>query len=139
MIGVRNIGIFAVSLNACVLVNFSCRAAETATVEIKPAGEQCVLIWTGHDRQQEIAAGISGPCALHKTLKGEIRYYKDAGRNIVLIESSQPDPSRGIKSCITNIRAFAYDEQSFVLSAHTSRVASCPPFQWDQKMFTALF
>lgn len=124
---------------AALAVAMSVSAAKAETVEVRSGVNECIVVWTGASGRQEINTGIPAPCAIHKTLKGELRVYRDGNRSVVLIETSVPDPSRGEKSCITQIRGLAYDAQSATLSKHISRVASCPPFQWDQKMFTALF
>jgi len=124
---------------AAIAVSLSTSAANAETIEVKAGNSECIVLWTGEASSQEINVGLPAPCALHKTLAGDVRVYKEKTRSIILIETSVPDPSRGEKSCITQIRALAYSAKTATLSKNISRVASCPPFQWDQKMFTALF
>ncbi len=99
----------------------------------------CVVVWSGGGAVQSLNVGIPGPCDLHRNLSGEVRIHKEENRSIVLIEHSVQDPTRGGKTCITEIRALAFDAAQVTLSRSTSRVANCPPFQWDQMVFTALF
>lgn len=132
-------------VHALLAASFPLTAAQGAsaeaghpTIEVVAASDRCTIIWTGSSSSRELAVGIPAPCRIHKDLSGKVRYRMQDGRSIALIESSSPDPSRG-NSCLTQIRGVRFDHASVTLSGGVSKVASCPPFQWDDKMFTGLF
>jgi hypothetical protein len=131
-------------LSGAVVVTVLIAAAQIARgdqlpLKVQPNVTGCVVVWSGGGAEQSLQIGIPGPCDLHKTLGGDVRVHKDKNRSIVLIEHSVPDPTRGGKTCITEIRALAIEAGQATVSRSTSRVASCPPFQWDQVVFTGLF
>ena len=107
-------------------------------IDIASDSARCVIAWSGKGRAEDLVVDIPAPCALHKDLEGSIRFFDKGGRRIALIESSAPDPARG-DSCITHVRGVIFDENGAELSEGISKLAACPPFQWDQKMFTGLF
>ncbi|NOX44036.1 MAG: hypothetical protein GXP19_09935 [Gammaproteobacteria bacterium] len=54
------------------------------------------------------------------------------------MENSVPHPELP-NDCITQIQAVMLFEGGAKQSDVKDTVASCPPFQWDTKMFTGLF
>ena len=84
------------------------------------------------------ALGIPWPCNFHRQEDGTIRSVSSDGSSIVLVESSRPDPDYS-GDCITRIRAVRIENGAVEISTGTSSVATCPPFDWEQKMFLGLF
>ena len=81
---------------------------------------------------------IPWPCQAHKNTVGQIRVHEERGKQYFLIESSVPHPELP-NDCKTQLQAVLIHEGAVHLSEFTDMVASCPPFQWDAKVFTALF
>lgn len=109
--------------------------AESA--ELAAKGDRCVLTWAGENGREELAVGIPFPCAFHREPGGAVRYHLMGSRRLALIEHSTPDPARG--GCLTTIRGVAFDGEAVALSPGLEKVAACPPFRWDEKMFIGLF
>lgn len=88
--------------------------------------------------QSTLALSLSPPCRLHRGADGAVRVESPQGFPVVLIESSRPHPELP-KDCDTQLQGVRVVEGRPSVSPHTSRVASCPPFQWDLKLFSGLF
>ena len=85
---------------------------------------------------REVATAIPWPCAFHLDRQGAVRVLPHKGQSVVLLESSLVvDPA----NCVTHLQALRLLRTGVKLSESHDRVASCPPFQWDDMMFTALF
>lgn len=81
---------------------------------------------------------ISWPCHVHRAPDGEIRVLKIRGRDYILIENSRPHPEL-LGDCITELQAIRFSNIGIHPSEYMDKVGSCPPFQWDGKVFTGLF
>lgn len=88
------------------------------------------------DRQLELR--IPWPCDFHRNLKNELRIKTLDNVAIVLIEASLRHPTM-IDSCDTRVQAVKFFKQEVIVSEYVNEVAACPPFQWDDKVFTGLF
>jgi hypothetical protein len=98
----------------------------------------CFATATASDGKiQAYALHIPWPCQFHKTAKGQVRTLEKAGYRYVLVESSKPKD--GTKDCDTQIRSVRAQGNMVEVSQYHERVASCPPFQWDEMLFRALF
>jgi hypothetical protein len=99
---------------------------------------ECLLQWQGHGKTGEVKLQMPPPCQFHQGRDGMVRVVASQGKQYILVESARrvKDPAQG---CITFIRALAIALRTVRVSPHVSRVATCPPFQWDEMMFTALF
>jgi hypothetical protein len=101
------------------------------------AAETCVLQWQRQDRPDSLTLAMPPPCQLHRN-KDRLR-IKTVGRvHYVLIESSRPHPELP-RDCITFVRSLRIEGTDVKVSPHMTKAAACPPFQWDDMMFTALF
>ena len=85
-----------------------------------------------------VALDLPAPCAFHRAPSAEIRTVQHADSIVLLIESSIPLP-QSAGDCDTKLKAVAIESGNVVVSPHTDQVASCPPFQWDEKVFLGLF
>lgn len=96
----------------------------------------CQLIYG--DTQAKINTKIHWPCNFHRSSGGGIRFLKIQDYQILLIESSRPHAV--IKgNCLTEIQALKLFSNKITMSNYSDRVSVCPPFKWDEKMFTGLF
>jgi hypothetical protein len=89
-------------------------------------------------QQPDIDLRLKWPCQFHRDAGGELRTKQVGARQVMLVESSErlPPPS---KDCRTEIQAIRGTELGLEASPAVSRVAACPPFQWDEKIFIGLF
>lgn len=86
--------------------------------------------------RREVLTAIPWPCSFHIDRRGAVRVLQHKGQSFALVESALVvDPS----NCVTHLQAVRATRASVKLSESHDRVASCPPFQWDDMLFTALF
>lgn len=97
----------------------------------------CVVSWRGNSSGM-VRLEMPPPCRFHRGRDGIVRVKKAAGRIHALVESSRPHPELP-RDCITLLRGIAVALSDVRVSRHTAKVASCPPAQWDEKVFTGLF
>ncbi|UZZ13293.1 hypothetical protein NDO41_12745 [Ectopseudomonas mendocina] len=130
-------GLMCLSLAACAQ-----SAADSATqalfseqrLQLQDHAGQCRLI--GEDGGLDLL--LKWPCQFHRDPQGKLRTQQVGSTQVLLVESSEPDepPSR---DCDTTLQAIRTTEQGLEASTVVSRVAACPPFQWDEKVFIGLF
>ncbi|MDJ0656367.1 MAG: hypothetical protein QNJ40_19565 [Xanthomonadales bacterium] len=81
---------------------------------------------------------IPAPCQVHRTTQGTVRVHQESGRHYFLVESSRPHPELP-DDCETHLQSVMVYQGTVTPSSLSDRVAACPPFQWDTKVFTGLF
>lgn len=94
---------------------------------------------------------ISGQCDFHRSPEKSVRVFprdfysgkKKQPKNykntqIILIEHSTASPDNP-RDCRTQLQAVKIAGGKVYLSKVISKLASCPPFQWDEKNFTGMF
>ncbi|QDH68711.1 hypothetical protein [Marilutibacter alkalisoli] len=81
---------------------------------------------------------LEWPCRFHLDRHGALRIQPVGNSHVLLVESSEamPPPHR---DCRTVVQAVGSDSHGLKASPVVSRVAACPPFEWDAKMFIGLF
>ena len=90
----------------------------------------------GKGRGAPIATGIPWPCAFHTDSKGSVRTFRRKAYTYALMESSRAENP---KDCETHVQSVRISSTKVQISPHHDRLASCPPFQWDNILFTELF
>lgn len=81
---------------------------------------------------------IPWPCNFHRTKNGDIRIIMNNSVSIILLESSIS--AHGLlQDCITHLQAIKVTNEQIYPSEYQDKVAACPSFQWDEKMFSGLF
>jgi hypothetical protein len=85
-----------------------------------------------------IELSLPAPCDFHRGPSGAPRVESPAGEPTVLVEWSVRDSTLP-NDCDTQLQALRMHSGRVQASEHVSRVAACPPFQWDAKIFFALF
>ena len=98
----------------------------------------CSLLVEHERRTTSLDLGIPYPCQVHRDRAAQVRTHQVKTETRLLFETSKIHPDSP-RDCITNIRGVGLRSDQIMVSPHTSRVASCPPFQWDIKMFLGLF
>lgn len=83
-------------------------------------------------------AGIPWPCNFHKNKSGSVRITRNRQYEYLLIESSKP-AGENSRDCETHLQSIRAQGEQLQVSQHQEKVASCPPFQWDEVLFTELF
>jgi hypothetical protein len=102
------------------------------------SSEACMLTYTAPHVEGSIDLQLPPPCDFHRSLDGKVRLISLRETDILLVESSRPNPKHP-SDCETRIQGIKLTAQRVVVSRGVSRVAACPPFQWDEKMFTGFF
>jgi hypothetical protein len=100
-----------------------------------PAGCELVL-HKPPARPRTVATALPWPCAFHTDAQGQTRSHVQAGATYLLIEASTATTGR---DCDTQLQAVRVRGDIVRLAPHRSRVASCPPFQWEAPVFTGAF
>jgi hypothetical protein len=81
----------------------------------------------------------TAPCRLHRDPRGNVRTLTAARPKVVLIECTtetmrSADGKRRL--CDTKIHGLVFGADGPSLAGRTQSVGMCPPFQWDDHMFT---
>jgi hypothetical protein len=84
-----------------------------------------------------ISLDILWPCEFHVGLDGQLRTKSRKGK-ILLVQHATSNPELP-GDCDTQVQAIRVDSNRVEASKSASRVAACPPFQWDDAMFFGLF
>jgi hypothetical protein len=84
------------------------------------------------------STGIPWPCHFHKDMSGKVRTIRSAQYEYILLESSKPARENS-RDCETHLRSIRALGEQLQISQHQEKVAACPPFQWDDVLFTELF
>ncbi len=95
-----------------------------------------LLIHRPPARPRSVATALPWPCAFHTNPQGQVRSHLQAAASYLLIESSAPTQGR---DCDTRLQAVRVRGDIVRLAPHSSRLASCPPFQWEAPVFTGAF
>ncbi|MBM7069315.1 hypothetical protein [Actibacterium sp. 188UL27-1] len=98
----------------------------------------CHVVMMTEARDQVVELDVSGLCQLHRDSTGAPRSVEGPVGRIFLVEQSVP-ATDGSGDCDTQVQAVAVGEDGLVVAPNTARVASCPPFQWDEVMFLGVF
>jgi hypothetical protein len=81
---------------------------------------------------------LSGLCLFHRDDKGALRVMESPEGPIFLIESTRLLPENP-QDCDTRVLAIRAAGDGLTPAPTPSRVAMCPPFQWDDVMFLGPF
>ncbi|MDB5559712.1 MAG: hypothetical protein JWQ36_2646 [Enterovirga sp.] len=109
-----------------------------ASLALSASSGSCQLQWTTQGGAGDLELGLPQPCQFHRDRNGAIRIRSVGSAEHVLVESVTRSPeSPG--QCVTQIRGIAVAAGAVAASPHVSKVAACPPVQWDEKMFIGLF
>ncbi len=87
-------------------------------------------------RPYTAATAVPWPCAFHTNPQGQVRSHAQGAASYLLIEASTPTQGR---DCDTRLQAVRVRGDSVRLAKYASRLASCPPFQWEAPVFTGAF
>ena len=85
-----------------------------------------------------IALKIPYPCDVHVDKNKSIRIFDNKGQKYIIIEHSIPHPVLP-GDCQTSLQSIVITEEHTKASEYIDVVASCPPYQWDTKVFKGLF
>lgn len=135
--------VLAIALLACALPACAHHPADSATrarfagqqLELRDQDGQCTLI---KPDQSDLKLLLKWPCQFHRDPNGRLRTKRVGSTPVLLIESSEKMPAPS-QDCHTEIQALRAIEGGLEPSPAVSQVASCPPFQWDEKVFIGLF
>ncbi len=97
-------------------------------------GGRCALVESGQD---SLDLQLKWPCQFHLDRDGGLRTRQVGENRVLLVESSEKVPDS--QDCRTEIQAVRTLGNGLEPSTAVSRVAACPPFQWDEKVFIGLF
>ncbi|PAU61568.1 hypothetical protein BZL41_14045 [Pseudomonas sp. PIC25] len=95
---------------------------------------RCALVEPG---QADLDLQLKWPCQFHRDREGGLRTLQVGENRVLLVESSEKVPDS--QDCRTEIQAVRTLGTGLEPSEAVSRVAACPPIQWDDKVFIGLF
>lgn len=101
---------------------------------LKEHDGRCALVEPG---QAGLDLQLKWPCQFHLDREGGLRTRQVGENSVLLVESSEKVPDS--QDCRTEIQAVRTHGNGLEASKAVSRVAACPPFQWDDKVFIGLF
>ena len=81
---------------------------------------------------------LDWPCRFHLDTHGALRTRQVGDSHVLLVESSEALPASS-RNCRTTLQAVRSGRHGLEASPAVSRVATCPPFEWDEKVFIGLF
>lgn len=111
----------------------------TGVVSLAQRAGECQVIVHPADSSsisRTLPTDLLWPCSFHLGLDGSIRTRSLSGVTYAIVESSRRTSTT---DCETFLRALRVNGSSVELSKHRSRLAACPPFQWDAQLYTELF
>jgi hypothetical protein len=117
--------------------NTASLAGNTLQLENKN-GVCAVTSNTATHTSKTYSAGIPWPCHFHKKKSGKVRIIRSGQFEYMLLESSKP-ATENLRDCETHLRSIRALGEQLQISQHQEKVAACPPFQWDDVLFTELF
>ena len=79
---------------------------------------------------------VPAPCGFHVDLKGTVRTVRDKRHTYLLMESST---RMNDLDCTTYLQSVRIRGGVVQLASVQSKLASCPPFQWEWQVFTGGF
>ena len=108
-------------------------------LELENQNEVChVKNIAANNSSQPHSLNIPWPCNFHKNKSGDVRIIRSGEYDYLLVESSKPSPENS-RDCETHLRSIRAAGEQLEISQHQDKVTSCPPFQWDDMVFIALF
>jgi hypothetical protein len=108
------------------------------TLSLHNHGGRCQLHYLGTAAAGNIKLQIPWPCQFHLDRDGDVRTLAVADAEVAVVEHAAPDPESP-KDCDTRLQALRISGRDIRASEYSDRVAACPPFQWDEPVFTGLF
>jgi hypothetical protein len=106
-------------------------------LRIEQENDQCLVVAVGADSvPRKMALDIPAPCAFHRDTAGAVRTFSRNGVTIALLEHSMKRTD-GLSGCRTRLQPIELGAAGEISKKPVRRVAACPPFQWDQKVFVA--
>ena len=101
------------------------------------ASGKCNLQFLRNSGSSTVSLQLEPPCHFHRDVRGQLRVVSHRQKIVILVESSRPNRKHA-GDCDTRIQGISIISNQVVPSKVISKVALCPPFQWDEKMFVAL-
>lgn len=134
-------GLFLTALLPALLVTAKAEPVVSAklakvTLSLEQQGNSC-HIKNSNSSAPPQNLNLPWPCQFHTDKSGQPRIIRAGKFDYLLIEAATPLANS--QDCDTHLRAVRAHGGKWQVSPHQDRVASCPPFQWDNMIFTALF
>lgn len=106
------------------------------TLQLAPQGDSCHIKSTSSSAPAQ-NLNLRWPCQFHTDKSGQPRIVRSGKFDYLLVEASSQLANS--PDCDTHLRAVRAHGGKWQVSHYQDKVASCPPFQWDNMVFTALF
>ncbi len=115
------------------------QAAAVGGVDLTLDG--CTLVVSRPDSRRSFDLPAQNACDFHRNRDRSLRVVTFRGRNVLLVESarreSAPRPGADPGGCETRLFPVVLSASDVVVLTEPVAVAACPPFRWDEKVFTA--
>jgi hypothetical protein len=107
------------------------------TLTLRDSEGACALVVASPaTKPRTLRTLVPWPCAFHNDLAGKARTKQRGKDTYAIIESSRRTSPN---DCETFLQAVRVRGTSVQVSKHRSRLASCPPFQWESPLFFEMF
>lgn len=106
------------------------------TLSLEQQGNSCHIKNTSSSTPAQ-NLNLPWPCQFHTDKSGQPRIVRSGKFDYLLVEAS--NQAANSQDCDTQLRAVRAHGGKWQVSQYQDKVASCPPFQWDNMVFTALF
>ena len=107
------------------------------SLTLHPTEDGCRLSYSLEAGRGAVDLTLPTESRFHRDANGSVRVVRVGDLQVCLVESSRPDPDNP-GDCDTRIQGVIVSNGSVSASQAVSKVASCPPFDWDDKMFRSL-
>ncbi|CAA9263064.1 MAG: hypothetical protein AVDCRST_MAG04-2716 [uncultured Acetobacteraceae bacterium] len=115
------------------------QAAAVGSVNLKLDG--CTLVVSRPDFRRSFDLLAPSACDFHRNRDQSLRVVTFRGREVLIVESarrgSAAQPNAGPGGCETRLFPVVLNSSDVVVLTEPIAVAACPPFRWDEKVFTA--
>ncbi len=115
------------------------QAAAVGGVDLELDG--CTLVVSRPDFRRSFDLPAQSACDFHRNRDQSLRVVTFRGQEVFLVESarrgSAAQPSAGPGGCETRLFPVVVSSSDVVVLTKPVAVAACPPFRWDEKVFSA--
>lgn len=112
---------------------------DETVLKIAETENQCRVIWSRkRSAGGRVDLALRPPCNFHRQSDGRLNSRGDSKRKVILIESMIGKKDQQ-GHCKVQVARVAISPSGVSASPNVANVSSCPPFQWDDVMYSGTF
>lgn len=114
-------------------------AVNGVALQLTESDAACFVTWSlSGTTGKRLQLALPPPCQFHRSPSGQINFRGDARRSVILVESLEALGDKTL-GCRIRIARIAITQIGVTTSPNIAKVGSCPPFQWEDKMYSGQF